>query len=252
MLRFTNVTALRWVEVIDLQPSTASTSSTNHTGALLVSLLSCPFREREITSVWHQHADTDDLAAWEALLEVTVLRFRAKRVGSNFGVLESLAGHLGDFLDASPKTSSTTITLSCLASAIQYLSFVKPQAKHAEHFSINENFVPTDFLALVSNALLDSYPSLESLASADQEDRHVSVSPAVVHLISTILQVMERLPVEFVWPVVSALKAGLAIWLQDEAQIVQEPDFSATVSSCISSGTLFADADGSSMIRTLF
>jgi hypothetical protein len=62
--------------------------------------------------------------------------------------------------------------------------------------------VPTDFLALVSNALLDSYPSLESLASADQEDRHVSVSPAVVHLISTILQVMERLPVEFVWPVV--------------------------------------------------
>lgn len=41
---------------------------------------------------------------WQALLKATVLRFRAKRVGSNFGVLESLAGHLSDFLEQGDKT----------------------------------------------------------------------------------------------------------------------------------------------------
>ncbi len=95
--------ALKWTEMIDLQPS-ATAATTNHTGALLVSLLSCPFRGRQITSVWHQHADHQDLAVWQALLKATVLRFRVKRVGSNLGVLESLAGHLGDFLESGEKT----------------------------------------------------------------------------------------------------------------------------------------------------
>ena len=89
--------------MIDLQPS-AATTGTNHTGALLVSLLSCPFRGRQVTSVWHQDAKAADLALWQDLLKVTVLRFRAKGVGSNLGVLESLAGHLSDFLDQSEDT----------------------------------------------------------------------------------------------------------------------------------------------------
>ena len=85
------MTALKWTEMIDLQPS-ATSANTNHPGALLVSLLSGPFRGRQVTSVWHQYANQQDLAIWQALLKATVLRFRAKRVGSNLGVLESLAG----------------------------------------------------------------------------------------------------------------------------------------------------------------
>jgi hypothetical protein len=95
--------ASTWAATIDLQPS-ATANTTNHTGALLVSLLSGPFRGRQVTSIWHQHADQEDLAVWQALLKVTILRFRAKRVGSNLGVLESLAGHLGDFLEQGEKT----------------------------------------------------------------------------------------------------------------------------------------------------
>lgn len=102
----------RWIQVIDLQPS-ASASSTNHTGALLVSLLSCPFRGKEVTSIWHHQASTEDLDIWDALLEVTVKRFRAKRVGSNFGVLESLAGHLSDYLNEGEKTRFVTLCGSC-------------------------------------------------------------------------------------------------------------------------------------------
>jgi hypothetical protein len=95
--------ASTWIRTIDLQPS-ATANATNHTGALLVSLLSGPFRGKQVTSVWHQHAGQDDLAVWQELLKATVLRFRAKRVGSNMGVLESLAGHLGDFLEQGEKT----------------------------------------------------------------------------------------------------------------------------------------------------
>ena len=218
--------ALRWVEVIDLQPA-VSINSTNHTGALLVSLLSCPFRGRQVDSAWHRSASKDDFAAWQTLLKVTVLRFRARGVGSNLGVLESLAAHLGDFLEAGPKTSSTTITLSCLDAAMGYLTFVEPQAHHANHFSISENYIPTDFLTLVSNALLESYPTPESLV---QENGQVAISPAVPDLLSTIETCLRSLPVELVWSVVSCLQDGLAVWMQDEAKLVKDEHFSDTVS----------------------
>jgi hypothetical protein len=91
--------AIKWSSIVDVaQPTSSTSGTTNHTGALLVSLLSNPFRGRQIQSVWHHQAAEEDLAIWNNLLQVVVARFRAKRVGSNLGVLETLAGHLGDFL----------------------------------------------------------------------------------------------------------------------------------------------------------
>lgn len=219
---------MKWVQVIDIQPSAAS--STNHTGVLLVSLLSCPFRAGKITSAWHQHATTDDLAAWRALLGVTVLRFKSRQVGANFGVLETLAGHLRDFLDRGSKTTSSTITLSCLAVAVSHLAFVTLEASDSEHFSINKNYLPVDFLSLVSDALCDSYPRPETL-----DDGAPAISAAVFELLVVVKQAILKLPLEFVWPVANALKEGLAVWLMDENKIVLDDSFAIMVSrhSCL-------------------
>lgn len=134
--------------MIDLQPS-ASASSTNHTGALLVSLLSCPFRGKQVTSIWHHRASTEDLQIWDALLEVTVKRFRAKRVGSNFGVLESLAGHLSDYLNEGEKTRFVTWCGSCgswkadrLAAHLQSRSLAWPVLLVGSHLSSRKLITP--------------------------------------------------------------------------------------------------------------
>ena len=231
--------AQKWVEVIDLQTSTAaSNTNTNHTGALLVSLLSCPFHGRDHTSTWHQRASSDDLAIWTTLLKVTVQRYRAKRVGSNLGVLESLAGHLGDFLvtdqDPDSKVLSTTITLSCLAAATSHITFVPLEAHHAAHFSINENFVPADFLGIVNRAIIDSYPygqvSQWSSSNRSIESSSHLVSPAVGDLIASLREVVDRLPSEFVWPVLQNVRLGLCAWFADDERIVSD-DLASVVSS---------------------
>jgi hypothetical protein len=229
--------ATTWTATIDLQPS-ATANATNHTGALLVSLLSGPFRGRQVTSIWHQHADQEDLAVWQALLKATILRFRAKRVGSNLGVLESLAGHLGDFLEQGDKTrwvqpfrfvseligangishSSTTITLSCLAAATSWISFVPQEHYHAAHF-INENHVPTDFLNLVSNSLVEAYPGNESASLASSGH---AISPAVSELIDNIRVVFDSLPGEFVEGCLEAVQPGLTQWMSDEGRYVDD------------------------------
>lgn len=91
--------AIKWSSIVEVgQPASNTSGATNHTGALLVNLLSNPFRGRQLHSVWHHQAAEDDLIIWNNLLQVVVARFKAKRVGSNLGVLETLAGHLGDFL----------------------------------------------------------------------------------------------------------------------------------------------------------
>ncbi|ORX37271.1 hypothetical protein BD324DRAFT_656397 [Kockovaella imperatae] len=214
------IAACQWVKVIDLQPS-ATASVTNHTGELLVTLLSCPFRAVSVSSAWHSSASSEDLQIWQDLLKTVVLRFRAKRVGSNMGVLENLAGHLRDFLEQGAKTSSSTITLSCLASALSWLSFVPVEAHHANHFSINENYVPIDFLALVSNALLDSYPGEESQANSSLGELHV-ISPAVGTLLRSLSEVIKDLPAEFVSPVLDACRPGLVCWMSDEIRLASE------------------------------
>ncbi|KAL7423005.1 hypothetical protein Q5752_002303 [Cryptotrichosporon argae] len=207
--------ALKWTAVIDLQPST---SSTNHTGALLVSLLSHPFRGRQVTSVWHQSATQEDLAAWRALLEVAVLRFRARKAGSNVGVLDALAGHLADYLEAGPKTSSTTITLSCLAAAIAWIAFVPTEHHHASHFTLNENYVPVDFLSLVGDALVEAYPQqTDSVLPAAQV-----ISPAVGDVLDNLAGAVKSLPLEFVMPVLEPVQSALALWMADAAEVASE------------------------------
>ncbi|WRT67914.1 uncharacterized protein IL334_004888 [Kwoniella shivajii] len=209
--------AIKWTQVIDLQPS-STTSSTNHTGALLVSLLSGPFRGRQITSYWHRHADKSDLEIWQALLKVTVLRFRAKRFGSNCGVLEALAGHLGDFLSEGEKTSSTTITLSCLASAISWMSFTPPEGSQSSPWHISdENFIPVDFLTLVNDALIEAYPVPETQNSTMTE---MEVSPAVFDLLQSLAGILEDTPRQFVGKILDPVKAGLATWLEDKERVL--------------------------------
>ncbi|WVQ96627.1 hypothetical protein IAU59_003732 [Kwoniella sp. CBS 9459] len=211
--------AAKWTQVIDLQPSSTA-SSTNHTGALLVSLLSGPFRGRQISSYWHRHADQDDLKIWQSLLRVTVLRFRAKRVGSNFGVIEALAGHLADFLDEGEKTRSTTITLSCLTSAISWISFVPSEDSHASPWQIDENYVPVDFLTLVNSALEESYPSADSQSSTETEtDTGVVISPAVEELMISLKEMIKDVPAESVGSFLVALNSGLSLWMEDPEQL---------------------------------
>nr|XP_031864327.1 uncharacterized protein CI109_000240 [Kwoniella shandongensis]KAA5531399.1 hypothetical protein CI109_000240 [Kwoniella shandongensis] len=213
----------KWNQVIDLQPSSATGTGTNHTGALLVSLLSGPFRGRQVTSYWHQSASQDDLAIWQSLLRVTVLRFRAKRAGANFGVLEALAGHLTDFLETGEKTSSTTITLSCLASATSWLSFTPSEYSQSSPWHIDENYVPVDFLTLVSDALEESYPGSETQAAVEQSfqaqtDGRV-ISPAVLDLLESLRAVFEKMPSEYVSQVLEPVRTGVTMWLEDVNRI---------------------------------
>lgn len=219
------------------QTQTTISSSTNHTGALLASLLSCPFRDRAVTSAWHQKADLGDLRTWQSLLTSTVQRFRARQVGPNFGVLESLAGHLGDFLESNDKTSSTTITLSCLASAMGHMRFADtPMGRHDDHYGVNESYVPRDFLAVVSGALLESYPRPESLGSVGAGEGGVGgagISPAVFDLLKAIREVVVAMPAGVVGEVVSEVKDALAVWMRDDLHLVREAD--AMVVSGISS-----------------
>ncbi|WWC88518.1 uncharacterized protein L201_003429 [Kwoniella dendrophila CBS 6074] len=225
--------ATKWTQIVDLQPS-STTSSTNHTGALLVSLLSGPFRGRSITSYWHQNANETDLEIWQNLLEVTVLRFRAKRFGSNCGVLEALSGHLEDFLVDNDKTKSSTITLSCLSSAISWISFNVPegQSSHSQnepdwHIS-DENFVPKEFLNLVNSALLEAYPSPTSTSNQNTQEQEestmteISISPAVFDLLDSFVKVLKDTPKQFVGKVLEPVKKGVALWLEDPERVVDE------------------------------
>lgn len=188
--------ALRWTDVVDLQP-TDTASSTNHTGALLVSLLSTPFRNGT-DSVWFSNPADADFHAWRELLKATVLRFRAKRVGSNFGVLETLSAHLDDFLrvdseEETKKRKGCASTLRCLAAGTSWISFAPTEHYHASHYNINENYVPVDFLTLVS----------ESLLAADDPD-------VTLDLVKSVADLFTNLTADVVDGVIDPLHAAIA------------------------------------------
>ena len=115
--------------------------------------------------------------------------------------------------------SSTAITLSCLASATSWIVFGPIEHHHAAHFNINENFVPVDFLTLVSDTLLQSYPQSETIAIYESG---VAISPAVGDLLESLLDVFGKLPLEFADQVLLPVKAGLAIWLADESRLADD------------------------------
>jgi hypothetical protein len=115
--------------------------------------------------------------------------------------------------------SSTTITLSCLASAASFISFGVLDQHHESHYSINENFVPTEFLTLVSTALIDSYPRTETLELFPGSQ---GVSPGVYDLLASLDEVIKRVPAEFAWAVIEPLQYGLSTWFSDESHVISE------------------------------
>jgi len=90
-----------------------------------------------------------------------------------------------------------------------------------DHFSINENYVPLDFLTLVSDALDQSYPGTATLSELSKED---AVSSAVYGLLTTLKEKFEVLPVEFALQAFEAVREGLATWLSDLNKVVHEDD----------------------------
>lgn len=194
--------AQKWTDMVDLQPSDAA-SQTNHTGALMVSLLSGPFRDAS-NSTWFSQPTEDSMLAWNNLLKATILRFRAKRVGSNFGVLETLSAHLEDFLlvddaDETIGRRASTTTLRCLASATAWISFAPPEHYHLSHYSINENYVPADFLTLVGESLSAAYPCSDH---------------SVRGLIDSLVHLLNNVTADVVSDVIEPLRGTLAKWMK--------------------------------------
>lgn len=105
-----------------------------------------------------------------------------------------------------------------MAAATRWITFVPKETYHESHF-INEKYVPADFLALVSDALLDSYPSPETFAAADPATRAGLTSPAVVEVIVALKEVIGTAPAEFVDRLLDPVRAGLVRWLSDESRM---------------------------------
>lgn len=123
--------------------------------------------------------------------------------------------------------SSSTITLSCLASAASYLSCTELSHHVEDHYSINENYVPSDFLTLVSDALDEAYPRTDTLEAIPRED---AVSPAVYTLLSTLCDKFDSLPTEFAHQAFEAVRPGLMVWLADDNKVIM-PDSAGQVST---------------------
>lgn len=83
--------------------------------------------------------------------------------------------------------------------------------------SVLETHVPAKFLALVSNALLDSYPSQESLSQGSASVQ--PASPAVGAVILAIKSAISTTPAYVLAEVIEAVRPGLVRWLSDEAKM---------------------------------
>ena len=99
-----------------------------------------------------------------------------------------------------------------------WITFGPVEHHHTSHFNINENFVPVEFLSLVSNALLESYPRSDTLAMSESR----VTSPAVGELLESLRVVFAALPPDFAGLVLAPVKAGLAVWLADESHIAED------------------------------
>jgi hypothetical protein len=117
--------------------------------------------------------------------------------------------------------STSTITLSCLTALASHMSCSQLSHHVDDHFSINENYVPLDFLTLVSDALDQSYPGTATLGELSKED---AVSSAVYGLLTTLREKFEVLPVEFALQAFEAVREGLATWLSDLNKVVHQDD----------------------------
>jgi hypothetical protein len=117
--------------------------------------------------------------------------------------------------------STSTITLSCLTALASHMSCSQLSHHVDDHFSINENYVPLDFLTLVTDALDQSYPGTATLGELSKED---AVSSAVYGLLTTLREKFEVLPVEFALQAFEAVREGLSTWLSDPNKVVHQDD----------------------------
>ncbi|WVQ73257.1 hypothetical protein IAR50_002825 [Cryptococcus sp. DSM 104548] len=178
---------------------------TNHTGNLLVSLLTDPWRNSRADSNWHTHATEADLTIWQSLLSCTIQRFKAKKAVVHSGILETLAAHLHDYIEA-PACFVSPMTLKCLALAISNISF-RSEATNSQSspWHAGDNYVPEDFLALVA----------KSLQMAHDQRTEVSTE-ALVPFFTSIKSMIERLPGTFTVAVVGPLNQALRPWMEDK------------------------------------
>lgn len=127
-------------------------------------------------------------------------------------------------------TSTSTITLSCLTALASHISCSQLSHHVDDHFSINENYVPLDFLTLVSDALTQSYPGTATLDELSKED---AVSSAVYTLLSTLQEKFETLPTEFALQAFEAVREGLGSWLSDFNKVVNQDDAPGVSPPCL-------------------
>ncbi|WVN90607.1 uncharacterized protein L203_105848 [Cryptococcus depauperatus CBS 7841] len=226
--------AMEWINRIDRD---TSSSQNNHTGNLLVSLLSCPFRNINITSKWHQSATSEDLSCWKLLLEKTVYRFRKRKAVVHTGVLETLAAHLVDFLEQGEGTINSKSTLQCLSAATSYICFrSSSNCNQSSPWAADDNRPPTDFLELINNTLQRAY-----VAKINSDD--------VKDLLNALRVVVDSTPPTVIPELLEPLEGGLTVWSKDQDSVVRD-DLSQAVENL--NLTIFAGLSGSPYERTLF
>jgi len=224
--------ASKWSEVLDLQPSQ---TVNNSTGELLTGLLAEPFRSSDPESPWYTAASSD-LDLWDALLSVTVRRFRSRGRPVNSGVLGTLAGQLGKFVPVDDDYETrcrrgSVTTLHCLAKAVA--SIAEPNPSAAEH-------VPAIFLGSVSDALVSAYMA-------------ETVPSKVTEMVENLATFLGTVPNDAVQPVIEALRGGLAMWMSDAdkrvaGDLVDKLDamyvaILGGITRAIESGSITASAD---------
>jgi hypothetical protein len=93
-------------------------------------------------------------------------------------------------------------------------------SNHAEaHFSLNKNSIPEEFLKLVSDALVQSYPGTDTLDDLPKEE---AVSPAVYPLLRTLREKIELLPTEFALKAFEYVREGVCTWLSDLNKVTSQ------------------------------
>jgi hypothetical protein len=96
-----------------------------------------------------------------------------------------------------------------------------------DHFSINENYVPLDFLDFLAWSLRDSYPHTATTHELAMQE---TISPAVFTLLTALKERFETLPTEFALKAFLRIRDEVCIWFADYNKVIMPKD--AKVVSC--------------------
>lgn len=104
--------------------------------------------------------------------------------------------------------SSSTISVSCLSAMIPEMTSALVQQQ--------TDIVPLELLKLLSDALFDSYPTPETLATGAE----YAISPAVDSVITGLTDMFSSSPSQYISKLLDAeTRAGLCTWLGDEFRV---------------------------------